>query len=151
MFSLPTGSFPFQLGPLDAFLGALCIAAIASLVIFILIAVWVYRDAQTRGMDGNIWAIAFALAGFFIPFVGGIVVLVIYLVLRAEHPVMYPGGVPMAPYPSSPQYPAVAPPLGAPPVAPAMQPPVTAPTSCRSCGAPLRPGAAFCAQCGSKV
>ncbi len=139
MFSDPSIAQPFQLGPLDPFLGALCIAAIASLVIFILIAIWVYRDAETRGMDGNIWAIAFVLAGFFVPFVGGLVVLILYLILRAEHPVIYPAGVPGAPV-----YPAPAPP----PRAPAGNP---QPANCRNCGAPLRPGGAYCANCGAKV
>lgn len=144
MYAVPKGLLPLQFGPFDAFLGALCIAAIASVIIFILIAVWVYRDAQTRGMDGSIWAIVFVLAGFFVPFVGGFVVLVIYLILRSEHPVMYPGGIPMAPYPSP--YP---PPVPPPETAPAAPPAVQAP--CRTCGAPLRPGAAFCAHCGAKV
>ncbi|HYM40044.1 MAG TPA: zinc ribbon domain-containing protein [Thermoplasmata archaeon] len=147
MVSLPAGASPFQLGPLDAFLGALCIAAIASLVIFILIAVWVYRDAQTRGMDGNIWAIAFVLAGFFLPFVGGLVVLIVYLIVRAERPVMYPVGVPAAPYAGPPTYPPPAPPPGAPRVQAA--PPAS--LRCRSCGTPLNPGAAFCPYCGTRV
>lgn len=124
--------FPFQFGPLDAFIGSLCVAAIASVVIFILIAVWVYRDAETRGMDANIWAIAFVLAGFFVPFVGGLIVLIIYLIVRAEHPVLYAIGAPPPPPPPPPAPPA-------------------SPQTCRNCGAPLRPGGAFCANCGSKV
>lgn len=148
MFSFPSAAFPFQLGPLDAFLGALCIAAIASVVIFILVAVWVYRDAESRGMDGNIWAIMFVLAGFFLPFVGGIVVLVVYLILRAEHPMMYAAGAPGMPYAGAPPYPPPAPPPGAAPSWPPLQP---AAGTCRNCGASLRPGVAFCPQCGTKV
>ena len=136
---------PYQFGPLDPFIGALCIAAIASVVIFVLIAIWVYRDAEMRGMDGNIWAIGFVLTGFFLPFIGGLVVLVLYLILRAEHPSAYPAAAPGVPYAGIPPYPAPPPPPGASPAAAPQG------TSCRSCGAPLRTGAAFCAACGAKV
>lgn len=43
-------------------------------VIGILIAIWVYRDAQSRGMNGALWLIICILLG--------IIGLIIYLVVR---------------------------------------------------------------------
>ncbi len=146
MFSNALGAVPFQLGPFDAFLGALCFVIIASLVVFVLVAVWVYRDAERRGMSGTLWVVLLVLASLFFAFIGGLIVLVIYLIVRAEHPVMY-GMHPYAAYP-----PPMVPPPG--PVPPAVPPPPTvgaAATTCRNCGAPLAPGATFCGRCGARV
>jgi hypothetical protein len=46
------------------------------LIIWIMIIVWVYRDAENRGMNGVLWAL--------LVFVGNIVALIIYLIVRNE-------------------------------------------------------------------
>lgn len=141
MFPTPWAGSPFQLGPFDALLGALCLVIVASLVVFVLVAVWVYRDAESRGMSGALWVVLLVLASLFFAFIGGLVVLVIYLIVRAEHPMMY----------AVPAYPGYPPPMMAPPAPP---PPVggsAAFTTCRNCGAPLAPGMVFCGRCGARA
>lgn len=142
--SLPTlVSSPFQVFPFDVF-GAFCFLIIGLWVIFILIAVWVYRDAESRGMSGALWLIIVILLG--------LIGLIVYLIVRSDHPV---GGYPApyapgyAPYPGGypPQYPAQAPPPAAPP-APGV---ATGGTTCRNCGAPLGPGLTFCPRCGARI
>ena len=155
--SAAMGASPFQLGLLDPFFAAICLIAIASVVVFILVAVWLYRDAESRGMQGGLWVAVLILASLFLTFIGGLIVLVIYLILRSERPVRYPG------YPGYVGYPGYPPPYSA-PVAPpgppgAPAPPPPAPTgvapapapTCRHCGAPAPAGAAYCVRCGSRL
>jgi len=147
--------------------GTLCLGfGIAWLIVWILVAVWVYKDAESRGMGGILWL----LVVLFIGLIG----LIIYLIVRGSHPVrppgypagypypqpqyaappQYPAGPPQYPgappqYPAAPpQYPGVPPQYGGPPPAQAA-PPVAA--RCKNCEAPLAPGAGFCASCGTKV
>src|SRR3989442_10787072 len=77
------------------FASSLCIAIIAGLVLSILIAIWVYRDAESRGMNGVLWLIVVLIAG--------LIGLIIYLVVRSDHPVRPPGYYP-APYGGYPGY-----------------------------------------------
>ncbi|MFB0562889.1 MAG: PLDc N-terminal domain-containing protein [Candidatus Lokiarchaeia archaeon] len=63
----------------DAWAGTLAIIALIAIgivmtVIWIYIAIWVYRDARDRGMDAAIWLIIIILLG--------IIGLIIYLVVR---------------------------------------------------------------------
>ncbi|MGQ0798379.1 MAG: zinc-ribbon domain-containing protein, partial [Methanobacteriota archaeon] len=107
-------------------------------------------DAESRGMNGTMWALLLVLLAIFTGLIGGIILLVVYLVVRGNHPV---GGRPMyAPYgyppPGYPPYAGMPPP--APPPAPPVQPSGTT-TTCRSCGAPLPAGVAFCPNCGTKL
>lgn len=132
----PIGVLQTPIDALAALWVWLCFAAVASLLIFIFVALWLYRDAESRGMGGLLWVLVLVAAGFLFPFVGGLVVLVIYVVVRMEHPV---GAVP-----------AVAAPVPPPPP-PGPEPPTGTPASCKTCGAPARPGAAFCANCGAKL
>ena len=45
---------------------------------------WVYRDATRRGRDdATLWAVA-TVGGFLVGVVGGVAVLVVYLVVRAD-------------------------------------------------------------------
>src|SRR3972149_3377675 len=131
--SLFGGATAFQLEWIGTLWVAICLAIVASLVFFLLVAVWMYGDAERRGMNGVLWVLLLILASLFFAFLGGIVVLIVYLILRGGRPV----GVVAAPYASAPA------------AAPAAAP--TAPTTCKACGAPLHPNAAFCANCGSKV
>ena len=49
-------------------------------VVAILIAVWVYRDAEKRGENGALWLIIVLIAG--------IIGLIIWLVVRGDKPVI---------------------------------------------------------------
>lgn len=118
-------ALPFQI---EFFALSACGLLIAWLVVFILIAVWVYRDAESRGMSGGLWLIIVILLG--------LIGLIVYLIVRSSHPV---GGMP-------PGYPAYPPPYQTPPPAAA-----GASMVCRSCGAPLTPGAGFCPSCGARI
>ena len=55
-------------------LGLMCIIPIILLIIGILIAIWVYRDAEKRGSSGVLWLIICLLTG--------IIGLIIWLVVR---------------------------------------------------------------------
>lgn len=59
--------------------GAMCLLPIIWFVVAILLAVWVYKDAEKRGMGGVLWLIVVLIAG--------IIGLIIYLIVRAGHPV----------------------------------------------------------------
>ncbi|MBO3839967.1 MAG: hypothetical protein QXN75_04415 [Thermoproteota archaeon] len=59
-------------------MGVLCLVPIIYWVIAILLCIWVYRDAESRGMNGVMWLIVVLIAG--------IIGLIIYLVVRKEKP-----------------------------------------------------------------
>lgn len=73
-----------------AIFGGLMVCMVVMLIISILIAVWVYRDAKSRGMSGALWLIIVLLFG--------IIGLIIYLVVRHDK-------VPEGYYPPPGQYP----------------------------------------------
>lgn len=50
--------------------------SLALLIIWIMVIVWVYRDAERRGMNGILWAL--------LVFIGNIIGLIIYLILRSD-------------------------------------------------------------------
>ena len=101
-------------------------------VIWIAIAIWVYRDAEERGMSGALWLIIVILIG--------LIGLIVYLVVRTDKPQYgyYPQQQPYQQYPQHPQQP--------PPAQP--QPDVR---FCSNCGASLPAGAGHCPNCGTKV
>jgi len=140
---LPSGMLTNQL----EFFAAGYLACVALMfVIGILIAVWVYRDAQSRGMSGVLWLIVVILLSW--------IGLIIYLVVRSPKvaPPMMPYGA-MAPPPAY-GAPPPPPPYGAPAPGYAPAPPPQAPpmsTNCRYCGAPLPPGAVVCPRCGGRL
>ena len=111
---------------------AICAVGLAWLIIWILVAVWVYRDAESRGASGILWLIVVILLG--------LIGLIIYLIVRPSGPrpayAGYPG---YAGYPP-PQYapPGYAPQPPAQPVQPPMQSPAAAGTNCPRCGQPLQ-------------
>lgn len=47
------------------------------IVIWLVVVIWVYRDAERRGMNGILWAL--------LVFIGNIIGLVIYLILRSSN------------------------------------------------------------------
>lgn len=94
--------------------------ALAALLVWIAITVWVYRDAEKRGMSGALWA----LVVFFVHLIG----LLVYFLVRSDHPIRVPAAGAQGP---------VCPKCG--------QAAGRDHTFCPSCGAPLQPS---CPQCG---
>ena len=142
---------PFQVFFDFGFLWLFCAFSVAAVVVFILVALWVYRDAESRRMSAGLWVVALILASLFFTFVGGLVVLIVYLIVRTEHPVGgYPVGYAPPPgfYPYVQSQPASPPP---PPAGYAGMPGSDLPRNCRNCGTRLNPGALFCPYCGAKV
>ncbi|MCD6383721.1 MAG: PLDc N-terminal domain-containing protein [Thermoplasmata archaeon] len=74
------------------FMFSMCFGYIILIVIWIVVAVWVYRDAESRGMEGVLWLIVVLVAG--------IIGLIIYLIIRKDKPkpAQY-GGYPYGTYP----------------------------------------------------
>jgi len=67
-------------------LAFVCVFMIAMIILSIVIGIWVYRDANSRGMEGALWLI--------VVLIGGLIGLIIYLIIRRDHPVggfQYPG------------------------------------------------------------
>ena len=153
MSFLAQGFAPLQFEPFGAFLTVICALVIAALVVFIFVAVWLYRDAESRGMSGGLWVALLLLASVFFNFLGGFVVLIVYLLVRGQHPYgSYPAGYGYG-YPYAPPAypPPMPPPSGPATAAPAGPAPAPQSTNCKSCGAPLAPNATFCSNCGSKA
>ncbi len=148
--TIPTDGDPtlLSLVPLQTVFGIelivfLIVLLLLPLIIFIIVAVWMYQDANARGMNGGIWVIILVLASLIGSFIGGIIVVIIYLLLREGHlsrgPYSYPYPPPGYGY-------AGYPPAGYPPPA---APPGTA--GCPRCGAMNNPSARFCVSCGFQL
>jgi hypothetical protein len=56
------------------FFGAFCAIYVVFFIVWIFVMIWVYRDAESRGKSGVLWAIVL--------FVGGIVGLILWFVVR---------------------------------------------------------------------
>jgi hypothetical protein len=109
------------------------IFGLAVLALGIAILVWVYNDAEKRGLSGALWAILV----FFLHVLG----FIIYLIVRSSHPEKArTAGSPAA----SPVPPPAPGPIPVPP-APAPQP-----AGCPQCGKPVAPAHAYCPTCGTK-
>lgn len=155
----------FQAGtPLQVagFLALLCAIWIVFFIIFLVVGIWVYRDAESRGMEGTLWALGVVIGGM-LSLIIGLIILIIYLVVRKDHPVggyyapygygTYP---PPGAYPPPAAYPppgSYGPPPAAPPSGPAA-PPTAGPSAsltCTRCGLAIPAGGSFCPNCGTKV
>jgi hypothetical protein len=68
------------------------ILVIVPIVIAILVGIWMYRDANKRGMSGILWLLLLIGAAFLFNFIGFIIIIIIYLVVRK--PELPPGGYP---------------------------------------------------------
>jgi len=75
MVSLLIGQEGWELWGLGA-LGLICLIPIVWVVIAIMLCIWVYRDAESRGMSGALWLI--------IVLVAGVLGFIIYLVVRKD-------------------------------------------------------------------
>lgn len=72
-------SIPMSTGQLEWFFigfGLLLLLPIIWFIIAILLCIWVYRDAESRGMSGVLWLIVVLIAG--------LIGLIIYLIVRKE-------------------------------------------------------------------
>jgi len=58
------------------FASVFCLIPVVWFIIAILLCIWVYRDAESRGMSGALWLIIVLIAG--------LIGLIIYLVVRKE-------------------------------------------------------------------
>ena len=67
--------------------GMICLIVLIPVIITVLIAVWVYKDATKRGMSGILWVIVVIFVPYFIG-------LIIYLIVRRSHPELPQGGAP---------------------------------------------------------
>jgi heme/copper-type cytochrome/quinol oxidase subunit 2 len=63
-------------GWLWLFGGLFCLIPLVWFIIGILLCIWVYRDAERRGMNGVLWLIIVLIAG--------IIGLIIYLIVRKD-------------------------------------------------------------------
>lgn len=63
------GSFRFLNIPLS-------VAGLFMLVLWIAVILWIYRDAESRGMNGLLWAL--------LVFIGNLIALIVYLIVRSE-------------------------------------------------------------------
>jgi RNA polymerase subunit RPABC4/transcription elongation factor Spt4 len=66
-----------EYGPFGFFrLSLVSILSLAMLIIWIFVIVWVYKDAERRGMNGILWAL--------LVFIGNLIGLLIYLIVRSD-------------------------------------------------------------------
>jgi Na+/H+-dicarboxylate symporter len=70
----PFANEEFSWGLFGLFAGALCIIPLIIFIIWIILAIWVYKDAQKRGSSGALWLIIVIFTG--------IIGLIIWLVVR---------------------------------------------------------------------
>jgi RNA polymerase subunit RPABC4/transcription elongation factor Spt4 len=100
-------------------------------IVWFVVIVWVYKDAERRGMSGILWAL--------LVFIGNLIGLLIYLIVRQDHPVCCA--------PETPKPPASA--TSSTLTCPSCKKPVEkAFTYCPHCGAALQPS---CKSCGKPV
>jgi len=111
------------------------VLSLTFLILWIAVLVWVYRDAERRKMNGALWAL--------LVFFGNLVGLIIYLIVRSDHP-------PAEATPASAPH-ATAPPSGAPPASAKTASAQTAPATCSSCNNPVAGGYAYCPHCGAPL
>jgi len=106
------------------------------LFFWVMVIIWVYRDAERRGMEGALWAI--------IVFFTHIVGLIIYAIVRSGKPVKQeaPKPPPAEAKPSA----QAAPPATAPNVAQPMRP-----AACSRCGKEIQREWLICPFCGEKI
>lgn len=95
-------------------------------IIWLAVILWVYKDAERRRMSGLLWAL--------LVFIGNLVGLLIYLIIRQDHPVCCePAGSAGPPQPR---------------VADAV---AKKTASCPSCQKPVESGFIYCPNCGASL
>ena len=61
----------------ELFSGVMCIIYLVSVIIWLIVTIWTYKDAKKRGMNVTLWT----LVVFFLGLIG----LIIYLLVRSGH------------------------------------------------------------------
>ncbi len=122
-------------------IGLAGLLAAAALVVWILILIWVYRDAEKRGMSGPIWV----LVVLFVHLIG----LLIYFIVRADHPIKTQAGE-ASPAQTGPACPKCGKPVDnehayCPSCGAALK------KVCPKCGREVEPGWKACPYCGQKL
>jgi uncharacterized membrane protein len=69
--------------------GWVCLLPVIWFVVAIILCIWVYKDAESRGMNGALWLIIVLLAG--------LLGLIIYLIVRKEEKPRRPAPPPPPP------------------------------------------------------
>lgn len=105
------------------------VLSLAFLALWIAVLVWVYRDAERRRMNGALWAL--------LVFFGNLIGLIIYLIVRSDHPL--------------PETSPTAPPGSAPPAATPAATAQAAPEACPTCDKPVSVGYTYCPHCGGPL
>lgn len=100
-------------------------------IIWIVVIVWVYKDAEQRRMNGVLWAL--------LVLIGNLIGLLIYLIVRQDHPLPAAGK-------TTATTPAVTP-----PVKPAVTPEAKPGQSCPSCQKSVEKDFAYCPHCGKTL
>lgn len=100
---------------------ALFLLPVAFILLWGAVLIWVYRDAEMRGMSGILWLL--------LVLIGNVIGLLIYAIVRSETPVRRRDQGPAAD--------------GSPSAVP--------PATCGSCGKPLGAGFEFCPYCGKSL
>jgi RNA polymerase subunit RPABC4/transcription elongation factor Spt4 len=95
------------------------------LVVWIAVIIWVYKDAERRGMSGLLWSL--------LVFIGNLIGLLIYLIVRQDHPLREEQSAL----------------VGEPPAATSSA--ETKKTVCPACQKPVEENFAFCPHCGASV
>ena len=117
--------------------GGLCIAFwVIWFVIWLLVAIWVYKDAEARGMGGVLWLILVLLLG--------IIGIIIYLVVRQDKPMQPAYGA----YPPPQQYGQYPPPPPPPAYQQQQAPPQGEMRVCMGCGRQVPVNYNVCPHCG---
>ena len=92
-----SGTAAAQVGFLYFFPMLICAIYAIVFIVIIILAIWVYRDAESRGMSGVLWLI--------VVLVGSLIGLIVYLVIRRDYPKLPPGyHPPPTYYPPPPGY-----------------------------------------------
>jgi len=112
------------------------IAALAVLVLWIAVIIWVFRDAERRRMSGVLWAL--------LVFIGNLIGLLIYLIVRSDNPILPREACYAAPCPKCGKS-VDASHVFCPHCGERLQP------VCPKCGKPLEKGWLACPYCGEKL
>ncbi len=68
---------PYGFYDYGLFSGVMCIIYLIFLIVWLIVAIWAYKDANKRSMNGTLWA--------FVVFFLGLIGLIIYFVVRSGH------------------------------------------------------------------
>ena len=113
------------------------------LILWIAVIVWVYKDAERRGMNGLLWSL--------LVFFGHLIGLIVFLIVRQDHPAGFGAGASASPAPpvSAKTSPGTVQPAA--PSAAAAGPAASSSMTCPNCRAPVEKAFAFCPHCGTAL